>query len=846
MQKTKKQGFFKKTFSILFILTFILGFSTQINSFAADVSGMVYQDYNNNGVYDTNSTAPNQGFGDYNLAVDDPISGVTVTAYDVGGNIIGSPVISDSAGQYTLTNINGPARIEFTGYQSLGFESSVIGSNSNTSIQFVDGSGGNISGIDFAVNRPQDYCENNPVVITNCYVGGHLTEGDYADLPSIVGFDYSGGSDRENVSSDAEAYEFDQPTAHSIDIRTDDIGATWGLTNKLNSDGTHQIYAAAFLKRGADFGVDGPGAIYTFSYDGTNPGPVSTLANLTAGLNPHPDTQDPDGLTGECNPVDPGLANYIPAGGNDCWFHDPYSYFTIGKMSLGDIDISEDGGSLFVMNLLDKNLYVLDSNTGSTTANIEVPGISAPLAGVTQSCASSDIRPMAVSYNNVDGLVYVGLTCSAESTQVAADLQAYVYTFDPASNSFSAAPVLEYDLSFPRTTGGTGGATSATWNPWTTSYVATTRVYAQPLVSDIVFDKDQNMIIGIKDIFGDQGVTFSYGSIDPTSTSIVEGITYAEGDIMRACYDNGLNWDIEGVNGCPQNQSFGDGINPFYSEFFNGDGFANAHTEASEGGIDLIPGGVDVLTTQMDPAGPVAPSWNPGGATDTAQDQGVRWMSLVDGTYQKAYRVLDDEQAPQDFGKANGLGDLEILCSAAPIEVGNRIWHDIDMDGIQDPGEAAISGVIVELYDSSNNLVGSAVTDANGNYAFSSNPYGSSTSSLVYNLPLAYNSTGWEIRVDTTQSVLNGLELTQLNSDGTGNGDSRDSDASISSFNAVVNFGIGEAGQSSHAFDIGFADIQEDEPAGTGLIRTGGKSVNISLVIITFVSITPIRFFLRN
>ena len=54
---------------------------------------------------------------------------------------------------------------------------------------------------------------------------------------------------------------------------------------------------------------------------------------------------------------------------------------------------------------------------------------------------------------------------------------------------------------------------------------------------------------------------------------------------------------------------------------------------------------------------------------------------------------------PGGFAKANGMGDIEALCDAAPLEIGNRIWSDTNGNGIQDPGEAGIDGVTVQLLD---------------------------------------------------------------------------------------------------------------------------------------------------
>ena len=51
------------------------------------------------------------------------------------------------------------------------------------------------------------------------------------------------------------------------------------------------------------------------------------------------------------------------------------------------------------------------------------------------------------------------------------------------------------------------------------------------------------------------------------------------------------------------------------------------------------------------------------------------------------------------------------------IIFGNRVWHDEDKDGVQDPGEGGIGGICVNLY-AGDRLVQQATTDSNGYYAF--------------------------------------------------------------------------------------------------------------------------------
>lgn len=51
--------------------------------------------------------------------------------------------------------------------------------------------------------------------------------------------------------------------------------------------------------------------------------------------------------------------------------------------------------------------------------------------------------------------------------------------------------------------------------------------------------------------------------------------------------------------------------------------------------------------------------------------------------------------------------------------VGDFVWHDLNGDGIQDPGEPGIPGLMVFLEDSGSNPVARVQTDANGRYLFS-------------------------------------------------------------------------------------------------------------------------------
>ncbi|MCB9252629.1 MAG: carboxypeptidase regulatory-like domain-containing protein [Flavobacteriales bacterium] len=92
-----------------------------------------------------------------------------------------------------------------------------------------------------------------------------------------------------------------------------------------------------------------------------------------------------------------------------------------------------------------------------------------------------------------------------------------------------------------------------------------------------------------------------------------------------------------------------------------------------------------------------------------------------------------------------GTINLKIDAGLTPSNtatIGNRVWHDINKDGVQDAGEPGLAGVVVRLYNSSNVEIGSAVTDGNGNWSMTNVPPGTGYY-LVFdaNMP-NFNTTG--------------------------------------------------------------------------------------------------------
>ena len=81
--------------------------------------------------------------------------------------------------------------------------------------------------------------------------------------------------------------------------------------------------------------------------------------------------------------------------------------------------------------------------------------------------------------------------------------------------------------------------------------------------------------------------------------------------------------------------------------------------------------------------------------------------ALVDDTLGETY------QPTIDFGFV-----------AERFSLGNRVWYDTNDNGVLDAGEQPIPSVIIELLDSSDNLISTTVTDASGYYNFTNLPAG--------------------------------------------------------------------------------------------------------------------------
>ncbi len=419
-----------------------------------------------------------------------------------------------------------------------------------------------------------------------------------------------------------------------------------------------------FAKRATKYGPGGPGAVYATTPDGK----TAVFATVPeAGDTPHENT----------------LA-------------DGRFYGVPGTQSLGDLDISEDGSELYVVNLNNRRLYVYDA-TGATAAApkasyaIPDPGCPSP----------DDWRPGGLGVHDVT--VYVGGVCSGQSTKRLSDVRVAVHAF--RDGAFAGSPVLVQTLDFPRGQVYSGVPEgSDRWNPWTDSWADTAKpndrhlIHPQPLLTDIGVEPNGDLVLGFRDRYGDM----SGANLPAPDGSDGYYSSMSGGDLNRACAQPDGTFAWEGTGTCPNNVR-GDNGGPQpggVKEYYPGDHLTTVHMETAQGAFALVYSAERMPATVMDPI--------------SISTGGVGWFDrsngLVDGN---AYQLTNS------WGKSNGLADLEAICDLAPVQIGNRVWFDANGNGVQDAGEPPLPGVKVSLLSCTGGApIAVKTTDANGEYYF--------------------------------------------------------------------------------------------------------------------------------
>ncbi|MEZ4671693.1 MAG: hypothetical protein R3E39_27630 [Anaerolineae bacterium] len=407
------------------------------------------------------------------------------------------------------------------------------GGSNSTTVTFVDGCIGTAATtVSFGVTNVGEYCHtDNPTIATSCFLFGDQRQYDPAAAPNsvLVSFPYNAG--------DVPGGAIGQPPDTLEGIGAD-LGSVWGLAYQRSTD---TLFAAAFLKRHTGLGTLGresTGAIYG-------------IPRIQNGL------RSPASLFFDLSTITPTGTNPHPNVGGDASFQvDAAAWDAVGKVGLGDLDISQDDQTLYVVNLFDRRIYVVPiNNPGAAVGYPAAANGVASLFSVSD-CPNPavDIRPFGLGV--YDGIVYVGIVCTAESTQNPAQLNGFIYSFNPATAAFARVLTIPMNpVAYPREcvdNTGTPGCPSALWNPWSPTWRATNvygdsvnfdtnfAVLPQPWITDIAFD-NACWVIGLRDRFGDQQGNFTP---NPTETDLTPLISLITGH-PRACGTPATGWVLE-------------------------------------------------------------------------------------------------------------------------------------------------------------------------------------------------------------------------------------------------------------------------------------------------------------
>ena len=338
---------------------------------------------------------------------------------------------------------------------------------------------------------------------------------------------------------------------------------------------------------------------------------------------------------------------------------------------------------------------------------------------------------------------------------------AFIMSFDQTTGAFST--VYGFSMGYPKT--GTSHksvpAVQSLWsNMWQSWYDGrpsqftfcaynagenpdwcrgTPPQWGKPMLANIEINADGSLTIGFRDRMADQSAanTVDYESPSVSNPRMQADPSTAVAETLQIC-NTGSGYALEHAGACgsvlganvpmflqDEPQAIRD-AGPLYWDngLFAGTGVY--HPNTSVGGTARMPGVKALWSTTYDVTNILSQGvrvMGPCAVGDTtcgprpADDGALLGGADLDTSNQPTYCGTRDSC----WGKGNGLGDLEVLCDAAPLQIGNRVWIDTNQNGLQDPGETPVAGVTVHLYNAGGTLVGTAITDAQGQYYFSSN-----------------------------------------------------------------------------------------------------------------------------
>lgn len=739
------------------------------------------------------------------------VGGQTVRAFDSTGEEIGSAVTATRDGTYNLSissSATETVRIEFptpVSYQSSFTTSDTEGSG--TSIQFAKMGATNV---DYGIFVPSEYCQATRSLASVCINQGATSLRTTERSIGLTSFEPATNILDRPLPEGPQLVAVDQTPAAITNIALkSDTGATWGLgwqsTNRL-------LWNSAVIRRHAALGPKGLGGVYVYNLSGTRVASFDLTTDLGSGNLTLKSVSD-----SYADAARDIVANTSDGRAFDFLSRDLLGYEGVGMVGLGDLDISQDGRYMWVTNLYERKIHRI---TLGGTATVPTLGAVASWAVDNgHTCNKPVLRPWGID-TNPDGTIVVAAVCTNEAASPASKElpgEAVLLRLDPTKPNNASAWTKLTDVAFDYAHNYDFCATQAgftcTWKAWSNNWTALQSVakkgdqywWTQPMIVDVEQLADGSFVLGVSDRLSYQLGSVNYEPVanGTPSTGRPAYVTgWTAGDTLLLCKTaNGWQREVAGkCSGLVEYENAHSSTEEFFYDSFG-------HPETTIGGLALGRGQVAV------------------GAMDPAEYflSGVRWVSALNGKQTNALNMtaVSNSLSQPGFGKSAGMGDLEAICDMAPLQIGNRVWYDDDRDGIQDPEEDPVIGVTVRLYDLSDTVVGTAITNAEGEYYFSSNIAEAADGGTT---PDAF---GGGLEVDTAYSVvldnpddcasgkpLDGFVLTYNDRTTTAGPPERDnlidSDAVASGVDwcgdeaATVSVSAMSVGGVNHSYDIGF------------------------------------------
>ncbi|MBO0929879.1 SdrD B-like domain-containing protein [Fibrella aquatilis] len=766
----------------LLILWLLLSSITAV----AQVSGVAFRDYNRDGQRAT-AGAKEPGIG-----------GLLVLAYvDGASQPLSTTTADDGTFGFAANEIAAGklVRLEFTPDNTLfSYDAPAL---TGTSVQFVQAP---TSAVLYGLSDPADYCQAVPQLAIPIYYQGAVQTTNNA----LVTF--------ATTASGQPTIPADQPDAVGTGT---DMGAVWASAWQRQSG---KLVSLSLLKRHAALGPLGLGGIYL-----TDPTAATSTAYFDAGQ--YLTLAAPADLTALSARTLPQSFSNISV--------DAAAFALVGKVGFGGATFTPREDRLWVINAYEKTLVSIAVGSPVKSAGLITPANFTSYPIPQTNTSKGENRPWAVTY--YQGKLYVGIVNDASISRSRTDLQACVYAFDLATNTFDPTPVITVPLAYRK-----GWATVGTpslgeyWEPWsdtwtdfsTNTLISTTTpglnrvVRPQPILASIAFDAEGAMILGLMDRTGHQTGRNQPAPIETLPTPLTVYSGYPGGDLLRAALVNDTYFlEIDGAAGANTGTGTMNGQGPgdpnfpadIGGEFYGNDNYLTQNEETFTGSLMSNGSLGNLYATLYNPL----TTWSAGSAV----------FDLYTGQVKRRYEIYSDPfsttasplytRPRTTFGVANGTGQLTPLCDAVASEIGNRAWIDINGNGVQDPAETPLPGLNVAIYTASGQWIASTTTDQNGLYRFRTGNGLSLSLNTPYYIVAGYGQSNLQYKLanKTLNVGLRNYNLTGWNL-GTGiNATLNDSDAfTLSGSNTpldglpVMPFVLTVPGQTINTLDIGVQD----------------------------------------